>query len=68
MTPSDLKSARARLGMSASELGLEVGYRGGKRNAGRYIRRIEDGSVNVPPRIALQVCEMLGEVPKQSAA
>lgn len=55
MTPAELKAARHRFGLSASDFGLALGYQGGKRNAGSWIRRYERGGAPIPERVELRV-------------
>lgn len=55
MTPTDLKSARHLLGMSAEAFGQALGM------TGRNIRRLEAGSIKIHASTAARVREMLRE-------
>ena len=55
MTAAELKAARKRLGLSASTFGLLLGYQGGRRNAGSWVRRYERGADPIPERVELRV-------------
>lgn len=46
MTPAELKTARKTLGLSANKFARVVGLTSG--NAGRTVRRWEDGTQDVP--------------------
>ena len=54
MTPSDLKAARRRLGLSIRELATAVGA------TPRTVRRWQAGSLPIPPRVAEQIEAELG--------
>jgi DNA-binding transcriptional regulator YiaG len=59
MAPTELKAARARLGLSAAKLAerLELGA-----NGGRTVRRWEDGTNPVPGPVRVAIRLMLERV------
>lgn len=57
MTGADVEAARARLGMSAAELGRHLELEG--RDPGRTVRRWETGHTPVPGPVRLCLAYML---------
>lgn len=57
MTPTELKKARLRLGLSQSQLAEELGVEG--EHGGRTVRRWESGERAIPGSVAKLVAVLL---------
>jgi len=52
MTGAELRNIREAFGLSASVMGIALGYSGPKANIAVQIRRLERGERPVPPSVA----------------
>lgn len=52
MTGAELKSIREAYGLSASTMGLILGYNGPRSNVAVHIRRLERDARRIPPAVA----------------
>ena len=55
MTGLQLKTIRLSLGLSLSDFGRELGYKGNKNTLSVAIRRMESGARPIPEKIAVRV-------------
>jgi transcriptional regulator with XRE-family HTH domain len=51
MTGSELRALREELGLSASSMGIALGYSGPRSNISVTVRRLERGTRRIPPSV-----------------
>lgn len=55
MTPKQFKAIRKGFGLTQSEWGRRLGYKGDRETIARQVRRFENGTRPIPPTIAVLV-------------